>query len=474
MSLTVEQKGPRGATWHEIRDWDERYYLHPFRALDEYHHVAVDRGEGPYLYLADGRRILDFLSGYACVNMGQSRPRIHAAIAEAASRISYLSEPWTSEYRSKAAKLIVEDLLGADGWAGAVRFVATGSEAIELAIMVARLFTGREIVITQEFSFHGWTTAAALATDLRGMRGNLSTAGGEVREVPGFGSQAGFMVAPAPSHWPSWRGRADGVLPCVAETERLIREIGLERVAAFVCEVSLAGAGIHPPPEYIPQIRDMTRRLGILLIDDEVICGFGRMGRWFGYQAFPGVTPDLMAMGKGMTGAAMPAAGMVVSREIADFLKARRWWLPITMAGHPVAMAALVANIEAMIAENAVANAARVGEYLGSRLRELEHHSCVGHVAGDGLFWLVELVKDKRTTERFIPDDRRSMGTGDLAAWPVNRVTESCLERGVFIGGFVPNTLRIAPPLTISEAECDEAIAALDEALAELDRDCRS
>ena len=463
------------ATWDDLREWDERYYLHPFRAADEYHHLAVERGDGAHLVLADGRRVLDFLSQYCCVNLGHSQPRVATAIAAAASQLAYVSEPWTSEQRATASKLIVEDLLGDDGWAGGVRFVSTGSEAIEMALMLARLYTQRNVIVTQEFSYHGWTEGSVGTTGVRGMRGNLSTADGEVREVPTYIDQHNYALAPAPSHWPDWTGETadDGRLPCVVETERLIRDLlGPENVAAFVCDVSQA-PGIHPPPEYVPQIAEMCRRLGVLWIDDEILCGFGRMGSWFGYQAFPGVSPDIMTIGKGMTGAAVPAAGVVVSAEIAEFLRARRWWNANTMAAHPLAMAAVVATIGVMQEEDLVERAARMGAYLGPRLHELmDRHPSVGHVNGAGLFWLVELVKDTATAERFVPEDRNTMGTGDVDGWPVNRIAAACLERGVYISGFVPNTLRIAPPLTVTEAECDEAIAALDGALDTLDQDC--
>ncbi len=475
MSEQTITSGVSEATWDDMRRWDERYYLHPFKTADEYHHIGVERGDGAYLVLSDGRRVLDFLSQYCCANLGHSQTRIAAAIAEAAGQMAYLSEPWTSEYRAKAAKLIVEDLLGPDDWAGGVRFVATGSEAIEMALMVARLYTGRNIVVTQEFSYHGWTEGSGGTTGVRGMRGNLSTADGQVREVPTYVDQHNYAIAPAPSHWPDWQGELadDGRLPCVVETERLITDLlGPENVAAFVCDVSQA-PGIHPPPQYIPQIAEMCRRLGVLWIDDEVLCGFGRMGTWFGYQASPGVTPDIMAIGKGLTGASVPAAGIVVNNEIADFLRAHRWWHAITMAAHPLAMAAVVATIELMVDEELVERASRMGEYLGPRLLELEsRHPSLGHVNGAGLFWLIELVKDATTAERFIVEDRNTMGTGDVEAWPANRIAAACLERGVYIGGFLPNTLRIAPPLNVTEAECDEAIAALDAALDELDQDC--
>jgi taurine--2-oxoglutarate transaminase len=472
MSETFTCEPAVGATWDEIRDWDERYYLRPFRAEDEYHHIAVDHGEGSYLVLADGRRVLDFLGQYCCVSMGQSHPRIRAAITEAAHRFSHLSEPWTSDYRAKAAKLIVDDLLDADDWAGGIRFVSTGSEAVEMAIVMAKLYTGRPNIVTQQFSYHGWTQGAAATTGLHGWRGGLASANGEVIPVPGYPPPE-YHEAPPPTHWPNDGGEtADGQLPCVAATERLIRDLGPETVAAFVCDVSL-GPGIHPPPGYIPQIREMTRRLGVLWIDDEVLTGFGRMGTWFGYQGYQDCAPDLMALGKGLVGAAVPCAAVVARRDIAAFFRMWRWWLPSTMAAHPVAMAALVATIEAMQDEGVVENAARLGAYLGPRLAALEdQHRCVGHVNGAGLFWLIELVRDAETGERFVPEDRLDMGAGDLSRWPVNMVSEHCLEQGVFVGGFAPNTLRIAPALNVTEAECDVFLEALDYALDRVDERC--
>lgn len=468
--VLVDEPGPgSGIDWNQVKEWDERYYIHPFRSLDEYQHAPVERAEGSYLYLADGTRLLDFMSQYICTNLGQGHPKVKAAIAQAIERYTYLSEPWTSDYRSKAAKLIIEDLLGEEGWAGSLRFVSTGSEAVEMAIIMAKLFTGRPNIVTQEFSYHGWTQGAAGSTGLRSSRGNISAADGEVLDVPGY-PPGGYHLAPAPS---AGRDPDTGMLACVSETESLIRSIGPETVAAFICDVSLGAGSIHPPDDYIPQIRDMTRRLGVLWIDDEVLCGFGRMGKWFGYQSYPGVYPDIMAIGKGLVASAIPAAAVVVRKDIGDFFKARRWWLPSTMGGHPVAMAAVVATIEAMLEEGIVERAAEMGLRLEGRLREMEEqHACVGGVAGEGMFWLIELVKDKRTGERFVPDDRYNMGAGDIAEWPAQQVTRHCIARGVFITGFVPNTLRLGPPLTITDEELDEGLAALDSALSELDKAC--
>jgi taurine--2-oxoglutarate transaminase len=471
MGTATVTASPTGVSWEDVKEWDERYYLRPFRSLDEYTHVAVDHGEGSYLVLADGTRILDFMSQYICANLGQSHPRIREAIVEAAHRFAYLSEPWASDYRSKAAKLIVEDVLGDEGWAGQVRFVATGSESIELALIMAKLYTGRPNVITQEFGYHGWTQGAAGTTGFRAQRANISSAAGDATEVPGYPPPE-YHVVPAPTHYPGTATYGpSGLLTCVEETEEAIRRIGPDTIAAFVFDVA-QGPGLHPPPEYVPQIRELLDRYGILWIDDEILTGFGRTGKWFGYQHHPGVTPDIMCCAKGMVGAAVPAAAVIVRSEIGEFFQQKRWWLPSTMAAHPLAMAAVVATIEALIEERIVENAARMGEYLGARLHELEaRHRCVGHVDGIGLFWAVDLVRKKETGEAFVAD-RNSLAAGDLSNWPVPLVTHKCLEQGVFITGFSPNTLRIGPPLNTTETEIDEAMGALDAALTDLDGRC--
>ena len=250
-----------------------KYYIHPFRAGNEYTHLPVEHADGSYLYLADGRKILDFMSQYICVNIGKSHPRIREAIAQAADRFSHITEPWETDYRSKAAKLIIDDLLGHEDWAGRIRFASSGSEAVEMALIMVKLFTSRPNIVTQEYSYHGWTQGAAGTTGFRGESGHVSTENGEVREVPGFPPPE-YHLVPAPTHYPSEVTESEnGRLDCVEETERIIRAIGPETVAAFLCDVS-QGPGIHPPPEYIPQIREMTQRLGILRIDDEVLCGF--------------------------------------------------------------------------------------------------------------------------------------------------------------------------------------------------------
>ena len=169
--------------WDAIRAWDEEYYAHVFVTADEYEHVPIARADGDFVELADGTRLLDFTSGLLCTNAGHRNERIRDAIVEALDRYGFVWEGYATDYRSRAAKLIVDDLLGEDDWAGRVRFCSSGSEAIEMALLVAKLVTGRPNVISRDFAYHGWTHGALSLMGLPGARGILAV-GGDRRDPP--------------------------------------------------------------------------------------------------------------------------------------------------------------------------------------------------------------------------------------------------------------------------------------------------
>jgi taurine---2-oxoglutarate transaminase len=462
----------------DVRAWDEAYYAHVFVTDEEYEHRAVVRADGDFLELADGSRLLDFTSGLLCVNAGHRNERIRAAIVEALERYGFVWEGFATEYRSRAAKLIVEDLLGRDGWAGRVRFTSSGSEAVELALLIAKLVTGRPNVVSRDFAYHGWTHGALSLMGLPGSRGILASPDSdEVRRPAGI-PMPGVHFAPAPyctrcpiSHtYPACK-RGGETIACIEATEHLIRTIGADSIAAVVAEPIFGVGMFHPPPEYLPQLREVTRRHGILLIIDEVMTGFGRAGKTFAYQHSPGVTPDLMTIGKGMVSAALPAGGVVMSREIAAIMDRYRWETISTFAGHPVVMAAVVANLEWLIEERVPERAAELGAYLGAQLRTLQDtHACVGDVNGAGLLWAVELVRPDGSGERFVPDDRHVIPTGEPGFTPSFFVAAECAKRGVALATAPPNTLRLGPPLNTTREHIDLGITALSKALAELDR----
>jgi len=466
--------------WNKVKEWDEKYYIHLDLTKDEYQCVPVASVEGDYVILADGTKLLDFFNQLYCVNAGQCNPRIQQAIREATERYGHLWEAYTTDYRSKAAKLIIEDILGPDDWAGKVSFVSTGSEAIEKALILAKLYKNRPNIITREYAYHGWTMGAAGCTRLRGIRSGLAGSDDPInaRVVPNHPA-GGYHLAPAPNCFRCSLGHtypackmSDGKLPCVLATEYLIKSIGPDTVAAMITEISFGAATIHPPQEYIPQIRQMTKDLDIVWICDEVLTGFGRLGTWFAYQQY-NVTPDIMTMAKGIVSSALPAGGVVVSKEIAEFLDQWRWWHVGTFSAHPVSMAAVVANLEYMIEVNLPKLSAEAGEYFGPKLKALQDkHECVGYVAGKGMLWQVEIVKNRRTGELFAPEDRHTTYAGDLSMYPSVFVRNKCVEKGVLLGGFTPNTLRIGASCNVTREAMDQAINALDYAFNELDKYC--
>ena len=466
--------------WDKVVEWDKKYYLRIKQSSEEWTPVPVERVEGCYIITPDGTKILDFLSGLISVNAGQRQPRVIEAIKHALDRYGYVWEVMQTPYKSLAAKLIVEDILGKDGWAGKVRFTSSGSEANEEALIIAKLYTGKPFIISREFSYHGWTLGAGSCSTFRWWRGTLANSRGEYREVPGFPAQ-GFFVARAPFCYRCPYGydspsdcQSGGYVACLRDLEYMIQNLGPQNVAAIITEIISGGGLVVSPPEWIKGLRDLTRKYGILWIDDEVMTGFGRTGRWFCYQHY-GVTPDIMTMAKGIVSSQLPAAGVVVSKEIARFLEEYRWWHAVTFSSHPVVMAAVCENIKFMMEEDLPGRAATMGEYLGIRLNELEpKHKCVGQVSGLGLFWGIELVRDKKKKEPFFPEDRFTKGAGDVSKWAVNIVQAKALEKGVLVGGFAPNCLRIGPALTVTREEIDRAVDAIDYALTALDAECRS
>jgi len=465
--------------WNKIIEWDRDYCFHIEKALSEWSPIPIAKCEGAYVIDANGNKLLDFLSGLISVNAGQRNPRIVEAIKDSLENYGYLWEFFTTPYKSEAAKIIIKDILGADSWAGRVHFVGSGSEANEEALQIAKLYTNRPYIITREYSYHGWTEGAGACTRVRYWRGSLSSPNSnEYRPVPGFPAD-GYFPAPAPFFYRcpyGYKGpeqcQVNGNVACLNELEHLILSLGPENVAAVITELVCGGSLIVSPIEWVQGLRALTKKYGILLIDDEVMSGFARTGKWFCYQHY-GITPDIMTTAKGIVSSHLPAAGVVVSREIADFFDKYRWWHAVTFSSHPVAMAAVVANLQFMIDVDLPKRAEKSGAYLEKRLREISPlHKSVGHVSGMGLFWGIEIVRNRETHEPFIKEDRDVTGAGDISKWPITVVQQRALEKGVLLGGLVPNCLGLGPALTVTEDEIDRAIDALDYALKPLDAEC--
>lgn len=456
--------------WDQILEWDRKYYLHTKAARDEYVAKPVARMDGVYMIDPDGRRILDMHNG-SSINGGHGNRRIIEEIKRALDRYDFTWETYLTDYRAMVSKRIVADLMGRDGWAGRAHFVASGSEAVEEALFVAKAVTQRPFVITMNWSYHGWTEGAGSCTATRNSRNLLiGRKDDRILEVPGFPAPGYYVVqTPYKFRCPFGPACTDCDDVALRELERTIVALGHRKVAAVITDIVLGGAGIVLSRKYIEGVRRLTRQHGIVWIDDEVITGFGRTGKWFCYQHY-GVTPDIVVMGKGISSNYIPAGGIVVSKEIAAFFDDFRWSHMPTNAGHPISMAAVLGNIEFLMEEKIPERVAELGKYVEARLNDLQaRHACVGHIEGLGLFWAVEIVKDKETNEPVVPEDRDFIAQGDTSGWPTSFILRKCLEKGVYISGIFPNTIRIVPPLTITSAELDAALDALDYALTAMD-----
>ncbi|MFO1464843.1 MAG: aspartate aminotransferase family protein [Steroidobacteraceae bacterium] len=465
--------------WKQVAEWDEKYVFHVLYTKDEYHSTPVASAEGCYVTLANGQRIFDFANQLVCVNMGHRHPRIQQAIRDATEKFGYVWEGMTTEYRSRAAKIIMEDM-GVGRWAGRIRFLSTGTESVENMVLFAKLYTNRRNIVTRSYDYHGWTNTMSGGNGVRGYRSSLASGAGDpvIRDVPDSPSP-NYHYAPAPQcyrcpighKYPNCKD-SKGTLACVRATEHLIRTIGPETVAGFLTEPAQGAGMIHPPKEYFPQIREMTQRLGVLWLDDEVMTGFGRLGEWFGYDVY-GVEPDIMSVAKGIVSSALPAGGVVLSKKLTEFFDHWRFSTMSTFGSHPLAMAAVAANLEVMVEENILERVRMLGEHLGAGLADLERrHPSLGLVSGRGLMWAMELVRNKETREPFVGVDRFSIyaKTPEVPASAV--VGKVCFEEGVAVGAFLPNSIRLATAFIATKADIDLGLRALDKGLAELDKHC--
>lgn len=405
-------------------------------------------GSGSYLVDVDGRRYLDFSSQLVFTNLGHQHPRILAAIKAQADRLCTLSPAHGSDVRGEAARLIVED--APDGL-GHVLFTTGGTEAIEHAVRMARLYNGRPKVLAAYRSYHGSTwTSIHLTGDPRRWASDTGTAGA----VHFFG----------PFLYRSAFGAGTPEEECaraLAHLEQVILLEGPSTISALVLE-SVAGSSgvIVPPPGYLRGVREMCSRHGIVYIADEVLVGFGRTGAWFGVD-HAGVAPDLLVFAKGVNSGYVPLGGVLVGDSIYQMFTERPYPAGMTYSGHPLACAAAVGAIRAMHDEGTVAAAARLGtEILGPELTKLaDHHPSVGDVRGIGALWTVELVRDRESKEPLVP-----VGATGEANAPMAAFAKACLDRNV-LPLILGNRVHVAPPLNVSDADVATGLAVLDEAL---------
>ncbi len=426
--------------------------LHSWCVQAEWNAPTVVGGEGARFWDEAGRTYIDMSSLSECMNLGHQHPRLIGAIQEQAQRLCFVNSSWGAQPRRALAEQLLE-ISGFEG--GRVFFTLGGADANENAVKFARQAAGRAQgrVVARDRSYHG----ASYAT--------MAWSGDSRTRSPGD-EALGVLRVPPPYAYRCPHGTsndAECAARNVAHIGAVIGRAGAENVAAVLMEPNAGTNGIIAPDNFWPALREQTRRSGVYLIADEVMSGFGRCGEWFAWQAHGEAgRPDLMTLAKGLTGAHIPLGAVILARHVAEKLEHVMLNTGLTYCGHPLACAAGVAAIQAYRDENLIERSRLLGAVMRRRLRAMQdRHAAIGDVRGaNGLFAIVELVKDRESRE-------------PIAPWPVlhpslARFAAAGRERGVSFA-VRGNLIILAPPLVIAENELQRALDIMDSLLGELD-----
>ena len=422
---------------------DRAHVFHSWSAQAQISPLPIAGGAGSYIWDFDGKKYLDFSGQLVFTNIGFQHPKVVKAIQEQAAQLTTIAPQHANEARGEAAKRITAR---AGKHHNKVFFTNGGADAVENAIRMARLHTNRHKILSFYRSYHGNTTSAIAST-------------GDPRRWPNeyaFGHIHFF--GPYLYRSPFWATtEAEECARALEHLEQVIIFEGPNTIAAILIESVVGTAGVLiPPAGYLEGVRALCDKYGIKWIADEVMAGFGRTGKWFAYQ-HAAVEPDLIVFAKGVNSGYVPLGGVIISDEIAKTFDDRVFPGGLTYSGHPLACAAAVATLDTMSEEKIVENAADIGERV---IKPLIHelmakHKVIGEVRGRGVFWALDLVKDRATREPLAPYGGTSPAMTELVG--------ACKKLGLM--PFTNyNRMHICPPCNVSEAEIREGFAIVDQA----------
>jgi taurine--2-oxoglutarate transaminase len=431
---------------------NKEYTLASWAAQEGWNPVTMARSEGVYFWDADGKRYLDWSSQLINVNIGHGNPHVIKAIQAQAEIMGHAYPAIATEPRARLGEMLREVTP-----AGLTKsfFTVGGADAVENAMKMARLYTGRQKVVTRYRSYHGGTFGAM-------------TAGGDPRRLA---NEPGVpwivrVHGPYPYRSPIYRDRSieEGDQATVDLIEQTILFEGPENVAAILLEGYSGSSGIMQGGDtFWKGIQALCDQHGILLIIDEVMSGFGRTGEWFGIDHYPYVKPDIMAVAKGLTSGYIPLGAAVVTDEIANHFESNPLWGGLTYSAHPLACATGIANIEVYKEENLIENAREMGKVLRAGLTNLaENHPSVGEIRGTGLHQIIELVKDRESREPISGWNKPSSPVMQQVTGKVRELGMSTLMKWDWIF--------CAPPLIVNEVQIQEGIDILDKVLTVADQ----
>ena len=421
---------------YTLFSWSKQKGLNP---------IAVERAEGVYLYDYDGKRYIDFSSGLMNVNIGHGNQRVTEAVVKQMQEVAYVTPSCVTKVRGELGKKLAEIC---PGDLNKAFFTLCGATSIENAIKLARLSTGRHKILTRYQSYHGSSNGAM-------------TASGDPRKLPVDSQQAPNFVHFDLPYLYRWEYGEEALLKeTIAQMERIIAYESPNNIAAIILEGESGSSGcLQYPKGYLKALREICDKHGILIIMDEVMSGFGRTGKWFGFEHH-GIVPDMIAMAKGLTCGYLPFGCLMVSDKIAAKFDDTMLALGLTYSAHPVCCAAALETIKIYEDDHLIENAAAMGKYIKSRVEEMKKiHPSIGNFRNTGLLGCIELVKNRDTKEPMAPFNA---GPADMVV--MNKVAAKIKELGMYT--FVRwGYIFIAPPLTVTKEEIEEGLVIISEAI---------
>ncbi len=436
---------------------DRAHVFHSWSAQGTLNPTEIIGGEGSYFWDSTGKKYLDFTSQLVNLNIGHQHPKLFASIQEQAGKLCTVAPPFANASRSEAARLITEL---APGDLNMVFFTNGGAEAAEYATRMAKLHTGRHKILTTYRSYHGSTAGAIALTGDPRRWANETGASGAVKFWGPYPYRSAF-------HSTSDKQECERALE---HLESVLMVEGPQTVAMIALETVVGTNGILVPPDgYLQGVRDLCTKHGIVMMCDEVMAGFGRCGEWFAVNKW-NVTPDLICFAKGVNSGYLPLGGVVISQKIADTFKDRVFPGGLTYSGHPLACAAAVASINIFKEEKIVEHARMLGkDIIGPALEKIKaKHPSVGDVRGLGVFWAIELVKNRETREPLVP-----FNAAGADAKPMLELVAACKERNLWPFTHF-NRMHVVPPCNTPVEDVKAGLAIIDEVLDLADKHCKN
>jgi len=421
---------------HTLFSWSKQKGIAP---------IAVKYGEGVYLYDYDGKRYIDFSSGLMNVNIGHGNQRVTEAVMKQMQEVSYVTPSCVTKVRAALGKKVAS--LAPEGL-NRTLFTIGGAEAIDNAVKLARMYTGRHKILCRYQAYHGATYGAM-------------SAGGDPRKLASDAQQApNFVHVDIPIAYRWEYGEENLLKDAVANLERVIAFEGPQNIAAILLEGESGSSGcLKYPVGYMKKVRQLCDRHGILLIADEVMSGWGRTGKWFGVENHD-IIPDMIATAKGITAGYLPLGALIVSDKIASQFDDKVLFLGLTYSAHPVCCAAGLEVLKIYEDDGLIENTVAMGKYVDERMEELKKkHPSIGDWRNTGLLGCIELVKNRKSKEAMAPYNAKP---DEMAV--MNKVAARLKDLGMYT--FVRwNYIFVAPPLCINKEQIDEGLAMISDAI---------